>query len=200
MGGVRVEERGLDRHAGEQMLLLLHERKRDAGPLDLAVMIHPDAEMRLLITYGAVVRGRDQIVAALERAQRDAGLCEASVRRFEWLDDQTVLTFGRARYKLPAGFVLSETRPLEEGSRSSSRIQGTSPARLPPAAAGLGLGKGRPRAEDVYRRSSLSNGDMRRRVPLRSRSAGRFTTTPARRVGSRRPDSPGRRDPFSQRK
>jgi hypothetical protein len=100
---VRVEERELDRQVGEQMLLLLHELKRGQGRLDLAAVIHPDAEMRLLIAYGAVVRGRDRIVAALERAQRDTGLYEASVRRFEWLDDQTALTFGRARYRLPAG-------------------------------------------------------------------------------------------------
>jgi hypothetical protein len=48
LGGARVKERELDRQVEEQMLLLLHELKRGQGRLDLAAVIHPDAEMRLI--------------------------------------------------------------------------------------------------------------------------------------------------------
>jgi hypothetical protein len=93
----------LDQHAAEAMVRLLHEHRRGGGEHDLAAVIHPDAEMRLLITYGTVLHGGATIVSALEGARRNAELYDATVRRFEWLDDQTVLAFGHARYALPGG-------------------------------------------------------------------------------------------------
>ena len=86
------------------MLRALHEHKRDNVPADqLAPMIHPQAEMRLVIAFGATLQGRDTIVDALRSARRNASLYDARVRRFEWLDETTVLTFGQGRYALEGG-------------------------------------------------------------------------------------------------
>jgi hypothetical protein len=93
----------LDRHAAERMVRLLHEHRRGGGEGDLASIIHSDAEMRLLITYGTLLHGGATIIQALESARRNAELYDATVRRFEWLDEHTVLAFGHARYALPGG-------------------------------------------------------------------------------------------------
>jgi hypothetical protein len=93
-----------DRLEAEKMLRALHEHRQ--GRLradDLSPMIHPDAEMRLMIAFGALLRGRETIVRALRSARRDTTVYYATIRRFEWLDDRTVLTFGRGRYALEGG-------------------------------------------------------------------------------------------------
>jgi ketosteroid isomerase-like protein len=85
------------------MLRAMHEHVRGAEPVErLAELIHPDAEMRLLVSFGAVLHGREAVFDALERG-REATVYQARVHAFEWLDDQTVLSFARARYALQGG-------------------------------------------------------------------------------------------------
>jgi hypothetical protein len=92
----------LDRNAAETMLRAMHEHEGGAPLGDVADLIHPDAEMRLLVSFNRPLRGRDAVVEALERG-RQAAIYRAQVERFEWLDDQTVLTTARARYALEQG-------------------------------------------------------------------------------------------------
>jgi hypothetical protein len=98
-----MSQERLDRAEAERMVRLLHEHRRGGGGSDLVAVIHPEAEMRLLIIYGTVLRGGATIIRALESARRNAELYDASVRRFEWLDQRTLLVFGHARYALPGG-------------------------------------------------------------------------------------------------
>jgi hypothetical protein len=93
----------VDRQAGEAMLRCLHEHVKGVEPVGrIADLIHPQARMRLLVSFGATLRGRQAVLEALQTG-RQAALYHAEVRRFEWLDDHTVLTFGRARYALQQG-------------------------------------------------------------------------------------------------
>jgi hypothetical protein len=84
------------------VLRALHEHSTDE-PIELIEpLIHPDAEMRLLVSHGELLRGRQEIVKALEYG-RAAETFRALVRRFEWLDDSTSLTSAHARYALAGG-------------------------------------------------------------------------------------------------
>ena len=67
--------------------------------------IHPYAEMRLLVSFRNLLRGRAAIVDALEQG-RAAVVFRAHIRAFAWLDDVTVLSFGHARYLLEDGEVI----------------------------------------------------------------------------------------------
>ena len=58
--------------------------------------------MRLLVSFNRLLKGRAAVLEALERG-RQATIFRAHVERFEWLDDQTSLTFARARYALEQG-------------------------------------------------------------------------------------------------
>jgi hypothetical protein len=58
--------------------------------------------MRLLVSYNRLVKGREAVVEALEHGRR-AAIFRAQVERFEWLDEQTSLTFARGRYALEQG-------------------------------------------------------------------------------------------------
>jgi hypothetical protein len=80
----------------------MHEHSTDEPVEAIAELIHPDAEMRLLVSHGMLLRGRDQVVKTLEHG-RAAETFRAHVRDFEWLDDSTALTRARARYALPTG-------------------------------------------------------------------------------------------------
>jgi hypothetical protein len=64
--------------------------------------LHPEIEVRLLITYNQVVRGRDEVVRALTQG-RAAMLYTGQITRVEVLDDETVLAFGSVRYALGGG-------------------------------------------------------------------------------------------------
>jgi ketosteroid isomerase-like protein len=94
--------RSVDRETAEAMLRAMHEHTGGAPVGGLADFIHPDAEMRLLVSFNRLLRGRDAVVEALERG-RQAAIFRAHVERFEWLDEQTSLTFARARYALEQG-------------------------------------------------------------------------------------------------
>jgi hypothetical protein len=93
---------GVDRAAAESMLRAMHEHEVGSSTAELAASIHPQAEMRLFVSFNRLLKGRDAIVEALESG-RQAAIFRASVERFEWLDEQTVLTFARARYALEQG-------------------------------------------------------------------------------------------------
>lgn len=86
------------------MLRGLHEHQAGEAPVArLASMIHPQAEMRLLIAFGTTLSGRDTILNALRSARRNAVLYQGRVSRFEWLGEDTVLVFGTARFALERG-------------------------------------------------------------------------------------------------
>ena len=69
---------------------------------DIRDLIHPQAEMRLFVSFGRLLRGRAAVVEALERG-RAAVLFRTTVDRIAWLDDLTTLTFGHACYALENG-------------------------------------------------------------------------------------------------
>ena len=92
----------VDRETAEAMLRAMHEYRAGSPVRDLAPSIHPEAEMRLFVSFNRVLRGRDAVIEALERG-RQAAIFRAEVERFEWLDDQSTLTFARARYALEQG-------------------------------------------------------------------------------------------------
>ena len=78
-------------------------------PFELvADLMCEDAEMVLLANNLEPVQGRPAILKALERG-RAAEIYRAWVDRFEWLDDDTVLLFGQARYA-PDGAGISVSR------------------------------------------------------------------------------------------
>jgi hypothetical protein len=92
----------LDRETAENMLRAMHEHQSGSPVEEIAATVHPDAEMRLLVSFNRLVRGRAAVVDALESG-RPAAIFRARVERFEWLDDRTVLTLARARYALEQG-------------------------------------------------------------------------------------------------
>jgi ketosteroid isomerase-like protein len=94
--------RSVDRETAEAMLRAMHEHAGGSPTGEIADFIHPDAEMRLLVSFNRLLRGRDAVVEALEHG-RPAAIFRAHVERFEWLDEQTSLAFARARYALEQG-------------------------------------------------------------------------------------------------
>jgi hypothetical protein len=86
----------------EVMLRALHEHSTDESMDRIVAFIHPEAEMRLLVSFGQPLHGRTEIVDALEKG-REAAIYRARVHRFEWLDEHTLLTFAFARYALEGG-------------------------------------------------------------------------------------------------
>jgi hypothetical protein len=94
--------RGVDRETAEAMLRAMHEHPGGSSTADISDLIHPDAEMRLLVSFNRVLNGRAAVVEALEHG-RQAAIFRAHVERFEWLDEETSLTFARARYALEQG-------------------------------------------------------------------------------------------------
>ena len=65
-------------------------------------LIHENAQMRLLVSFGKLLEGREAVVEALANGWA-ADTFRARVLRFEWLDDSTSLTFAHARYALESG-------------------------------------------------------------------------------------------------
>jgi hypothetical protein len=85
------------------MLRALHEHLKADGMTDaIAATVHPEAEMRLLVSFGQPLTGRAEVVQALERG-RQADIYRAQVLNFEWLDPDTSLTSAHARYALQGG-------------------------------------------------------------------------------------------------
>jgi hypothetical protein len=97
---------GPDRVAAEAMVRQLLEHVTDVlgeeSTAGTREVIHPYAEMRLLVSFRKLLRGRTAIVDALEQG-RAAVLFRARICEFAWLDDITVLSFGHARYLLEDG-------------------------------------------------------------------------------------------------
>jgi hypothetical protein len=67
-------------------------------------VIHRDAQMRLLVSFRKLLRGRAAVLDAIEQG-RAAVVFRAHIQRFEWLDEITALSFGHARYLLEDGEV-----------------------------------------------------------------------------------------------
>lgn len=98
----------LDRATAEEMLraLLAHVRHvLGESSADVRNLIHPNAEMRLLVGYRRLLIGRGAAIDALERG-RAAVVFKTSDIRFEWVDETTVLAFARARYSLEDGTIV----------------------------------------------------------------------------------------------
>jgi hypothetical protein len=93
---------GVDRASAEALLRAMHEHTTEDAVQRLAGMIHEDARMRLLVSFGKLLEGREAIVEALTGSWA-AETYRARVVRFEWLDDSTALTYGHARYALEGG-------------------------------------------------------------------------------------------------
>lgn len=74
-----------------------HEHQTQDPLSSLADLVHDDAEMTLLINHLEPLRGRQAIMAALERG-READYHRAHIERVEWLDDNVVFLSGQARY------------------------------------------------------------------------------------------------------
>lgn len=92
----------VDRTTVESWLREMHEHEARAPVGEIASYIHPECRMRLLVSFGRLLRGRDAVLAAIAEG-REAAIYRAHLERFEWLDDTTVLSFGRARYALEQG-------------------------------------------------------------------------------------------------
>jgi hypothetical protein len=92
----------VDKATAEAMLRAMHEHQGGTSTTDIERFIHPRAEMRLFVSFNRPLRGRDEVIEALERG-RQAAIFRAQVERFEWLDEETSLTFARARYALEQG-------------------------------------------------------------------------------------------------
>jgi hypothetical protein len=62
-----------NRSAEEAMVRAMHEHIKAAEPIDpIAETIHPDAEMRLLVSFGKPLHGRAAVVEALDRGRQAA--------------------------------------------------------------------------------------------------------------------------------
>ena len=86
----------------ESRLRVMHEHEGRAPIEEIASFIHPECRMRLLVSFGSLLRGREAVLEALDEG-REAAIYRAQLERFEWLDEATVLSFGRARYALEQG-------------------------------------------------------------------------------------------------
>jgi hypothetical protein len=80
----------------------MHEHTTEDTTKRIAPLIHEDAQMRLLVSFGKLLEGREAVVEALANGWA-ADTFRARVLRFEWLDDSTSLTFAHARYALEGG-------------------------------------------------------------------------------------------------
>jgi hypothetical protein len=93
---------GLDRASAEALLRAMHEHTSEDAVQRIAPLIHEDAQMRLLVSFGKLLEGREAVMEALTGSWA-ADTFRARVLRFEWLDDFTSLTFAHARYALEGG-------------------------------------------------------------------------------------------------
>jgi len=93
---------GVDRATLESRLRGMHEHEGRAPVEEIASFIHHECRMRLLVSFGRLLRGRHAVLEALAEG-REAAIYDARLERFEWLDETTVLSFGRARYALEQG-------------------------------------------------------------------------------------------------
>jgi hypothetical protein len=95
-----------DKARKEEMLRVLYEHAMHVmggqPAASVRELIHPDAEMRLFVSFRKPIHGRAAVVRALE-AGLGAVVFRGNVSRIEWLDDDTSLTCGHARYALEQG-------------------------------------------------------------------------------------------------
>jgi hypothetical protein len=102
-------QRELNRQTAEEMLLSLLAYVRqvmgEQSRVEIRDLIHPQAEMRLLVSFGKPLRGRAAVIEALEHG-RAAAVFRASDIRFEWLDETTALGIGHAQYSLEQGEIV----------------------------------------------------------------------------------------------
>jgi hypothetical protein len=85
------------KNAIEAAVRRFHEHQTQDPLSHLADLVHEEAQMTLLINHLEPLRGRQAIVAALERG-READYHRAHIERVEWLDDGVLFLSGQARY------------------------------------------------------------------------------------------------------
>jgi hypothetical protein len=85
-----------------------HERQLEDPPEQIAALIHPGAEMALVVNEFRSTLGRDQIVALLDDA-RHRMIYSAEVERCERIDESTLLLRGQARYAVERGLTPPST-------------------------------------------------------------------------------------------
>ena len=100
MEGLTIEAETL--RAKEAVARRFHERQLKEPIEDIAALIHEDAEMRLVVSDLAPLRGHTQILSRLTEA-REQMVYSATVDRCEFLDQDTLMLCGRARYALNDG-------------------------------------------------------------------------------------------------
>lgn len=83
----------------EELVRKFHERAPGTSRQVVTESAHREAEMTLFEAGLAPLSGSAAILAALATTRAD--LFRAQVRNLEWLDDQTILATGNARYPLP---------------------------------------------------------------------------------------------------
>jgi len=83
-----------------------HERQLQDAPERIAALIHPEAEMTLVVNDFGSVQGRDEIIAMPGEA-RQRMIYSAWVERCEKIDETTLLLRGQARYPLERGLAHS---------------------------------------------------------------------------------------------
>ena len=83
-----------------------HERELEEPLERLAKLIHPDAEMALVLNDFRPVRGRDQIMEVIAQA-RHRMIYSAEIEACEVLAPATLLLRGQARYAVEGGLAHS---------------------------------------------------------------------------------------------
>ena len=102
-------EREFNRATAEEMLLALLAHVRhvmgEQPRLEVRDVIHPQAEMCLVVSFRKPLRGRAAVIEALERGRAAVAFRVGDID-FQWLDETAVLASGHARYSLEQGDIV----------------------------------------------------------------------------------------------
>lgn len=96
------EQEPSDQEHMESIARRFHERQLKAPLTSIATLIHEDAEMALVVSDLATLRGRAEILSRLSDV-REAMVYSATVERCEGVGPDTLLLCGRARYATDRG-------------------------------------------------------------------------------------------------
>ena len=97
----------------ERLARHFHERELEETPEEIGWVVHPDAEMKLLVNGLQVLRGRTAVVQMLADLH-DSAIYSAKVEEMEWLDELTLLISANVRYAEAGGVSTSRIWWLDE--------------------------------------------------------------------------------------
>ena len=83
----------------ERLARRFHERQLEDALEQIGLLIHEDAEMTLVVNGLKPLCGREVIVTSLSGV-RESMIYSAEVKSCEWLDEDTLLLRGNARYSV----------------------------------------------------------------------------------------------------